>query len=187
MQPVIINETNPHVRDALRGCLHDQGFTVFLARNGQEAVGYASCTPVQLVMLDLIQPRSTAYECCAMIRRLPGYELVPILLAGFIDTTVMELAAAARATRVLPKPLSIDDLMRETEDFLFDPDDRAVGGHGWGRRASVGLAEAQASLFPPPMARRPYVSLEADSRALAVLRQSATLPRPRKRGWPHKD
>jgi CheY-like chemotaxis protein len=183
MQPVIINETNPHVRDALRGCLHDQGFTVFLARNGQEAVGYASCTPVQLVMLDLIQPRSTAYEFCAMIRRLPGYELVPILLAGFIDSVVMELATAARATRVLAKPMSIDDLLRETEDFLFDPDDRPVRNG----RDRAGMAEAQAPLFAPSVVRRPHVSLEADSRALAVLRKSAALPRPRKRGWPYKD
>lgn len=187
MQPVIINETNPHVRDAMRGYLHDCGFTVFLARNGQEAVGYASCTPVQLVMLDLIQPRATAYEFCARIRRLPGYELVPILLAGFLDTAVIELAAAARATRVLAKPMSIDDLVRETEDFLFDPDDRQARGHGWGGRVGAGLAEAQAPLFPPPAARRSYVSLEAGSRALAVVRQSAAQPRPRKRGWPHKD
>jgi CheY-like chemotaxis protein len=187
MQPVIINETNPHVRDALRGYLHDCGFTVFLARNGQEAVGYASCTPVQLVMLDLIQPRDTAYEFCALIRRLPGYELVPILLAGFLDTAVIELAAAARATRVLAKPMSIDDLTRETEDFLFDPDDRPVRRHGWRGRAGAGLAETQAPLFPPQVARRSHVSLEAGSRALAVVRQSAALPRPRKRGWPHRD
>ncbi|HVC63252.1 MAG TPA: response regulator [Acetobacteraceae bacterium] len=105
-QGVIVADDSIIIRDNVRAALGEP-WRVFLAADGIEAVEYARRVTAELVLLDFHMPRLDGVEACAVIRNLPNYASVPIvLLTAYDSVDLRRRAAQAGATAVFAKPFS---------------------------------------------------------------------------------
>ena len=111
---IIVADNDALIRDLLRSMLVHEGYSVFLATNGAEALAYAHRLQAQLVVLDLGMPRLNGLCACEAMRRLPGYAGIPIVILTVFDGwDTREAAHRVGATRFFTKPFRSDEFMRE--------------------------------------------------------------------------
>lgn len=103
-------------RIILEGMLHDGGYDVVLAENGQQAIQkYLEHQP-NVILMDIMMPVLNGYEATAQIKELAGESFVPIIFL----TAVTEEDELAKCVRVggddfLTKPYSRVILMAKVE------------------------------------------------------------------------
>jgi CheY-like chemotaxis protein len=90
---VIAAENDLQMRGLPRSVLTHAGQQEFPAADGQEAVALARQFKARLVLLDVAMPRVNGLQACAMIRRLPGYADVPIVILTGYDEDQFRAAA----------------------------------------------------------------------------------------------
>jgi two-component system alkaline phosphatase synthesis response regulator PhoP len=104
---VIIADDSSIIRDNIRMAF-GAPWRIFVAANGVEAVEYARRIKAELVILDVRMPRLDGMEACRLIRQLPDYANVPIvLLTAFFIQELEAAAARCGASRVFSKPISV--------------------------------------------------------------------------------
>jgi CheY-like chemotaxis protein len=107
---VIVADDSIIIRDNVRAALGEP-WHIFLAVDGVEAIEYARGMNAELVLLDFHMPRLDGVDTCALIRNLPNYEAVPIvLLTAYDSVDLRRRAAQAGATAVFSKPFSANAL-----------------------------------------------------------------------------
>jgi len=111
---IIVADNDALIRDLLRSMLVNEGYSVFLAADGEEALGFAQRIRAQLVVLDLNMPRLNGFRACEAIRGLPGYDRVPIVVLTVYDGwDAREAARRIGATEFVTKPFRADALLRK--------------------------------------------------------------------------
>jgi DNA-binding response OmpR family regulator len=94
----------------LTRALHEQGYTVTTAENGQQALALLAtqCTPaVDVVLLDVLMPELDGYQTLARIKQTGALQHLPVIMISAVD----ELESVIRcielgATDYLPKPFN---------------------------------------------------------------------------------
>jgi CheY-like chemotaxis protein len=116
---VLAVEDNPVGLRVLRHVLHRRHFRVVCATNGREAIETAKAQQVDLILMDLQMPDMNGLEASAEIRKLPGYESVPILAltANYSDQT-REQCLAAGMQAFLSKPVDAHELWSTVSRYL---------------------------------------------------------------------
>lgn len=120
---VILAENDPQMRDLIRAVLVNARQLVFPAADGLEAVQLARQFRPRVILLDIAMPRLNGLEACRMIRELPGYAEVPILmLTGHTEAKTVRLARKLGATDLIAKPFRPHDLLARLASWLDIPD-----------------------------------------------------------------
>jgi len=93
---VLVAEDDFHIRQGLGEILQNEGYTVVLAENGQQALTLFSQASPDFICLDVMMPEMSGYDVCREIRRINAK--VPIIFitakAEEIDKVVgLELGA----------------------------------------------------------------------------------------------
>jgi CheY-like chemotaxis protein len=110
---VIVAENDSMMRGLLRTVLDQPGRRLLLCADGAEAVDRASAAQATLVLLDFRMPRLDGIETCRLIRDLPGYGPVPVvMLTVFDNPNTRRKAIRAGVSAFLGKPFSRDQLLR---------------------------------------------------------------------------
>lgn len=112
---VLVVDDDPDMRLAICEVLVEQGFTVDMARDGQQALDRASQERPALVVLDITLPILDGYAVATALRE--RYGLVPIL-AMTADGRARQKARRVGAYAYLRKPFELDDLVRMVERGL---------------------------------------------------------------------
>ncbi len=99
MTRILVIETEPRARHALRNMLVDAGYEVELAADGRDAARRQASTPVDLVIADGIEPPPAGAPVLAVPGRAEGCRLS----AGWA---------------MLPKPFRRDDLLAAVQSTL---------------------------------------------------------------------
>ncbi len=108
---LLIAEDDPAVRAVIERILSKAGYSLAVARNGQEAVNAARMERFDLVVLDVIMPGMTCQNALHQL-----WELHPdmrvLLSSGYTaDTNVAELVRTSKCD-LLAKPYDPDNLLR---------------------------------------------------------------------------
>jgi DNA-binding response OmpR family regulator len=112
----IVADQDWNLRNVLRQHLDANGYITLVTPIAGEAEDFARRIDAGVVLLDSELPGISAYEACARIRRMPGYDRVPIILTTRAATTRRRLAAErAGASMLMLKPFSMRELMWEIE------------------------------------------------------------------------
>lgn len=116
---VLVVEDDPHLRDAIRWLLEDEGLVVDTAEDGQQALDWLAAQRPALIVLDMGLPRVDGDGVAAGLRRAHGSD-VPIVLTT-ADGRAQEKARRVGATAYLHKPFELDHFVQTVRRALDNP------------------------------------------------------------------
>lgn len=106
--PVFIVEDDADTRECLGDILSEEGYSVYTAANGLEALALLSGIPAPcLILLDLMMPGMNGWDFLEAMRGVPGVPEVPVVIVSAYE--------APAGYPVLRKPVSLDELLRVVE------------------------------------------------------------------------
>ena len=119
MTTILIADDEPNILISLEYLMKLEGFTVHVARDGQEALEALRREKPRLVLLDVMMPKKTGFEVCQELR---ADETIK-------DTLVLMLTAKGRETDVakglgvgadayMTKPFATKDLVAKVRELL---------------------------------------------------------------------
>lgn len=150
-QTAIVVDDDAMIRSILRSTLTGLGLEVHVASHGYEALSLAARVPATLILLDLAMPGLDGVSACAQIRKLRGYERVPIIvLTAKLDKLVTQAAMDAGATLVLGKPFQPASLLQSLAPYCkISSTARSAIAHG--------ATQARSLVTPKPNSAGPRI------------------------------
>jgi len=107
---VLIVDDEQKVLSSLERELREEGFEIFFAESGSEALQILSCYPCKVIITDVKMPVMNGLELLAKVKELYP-EMVRIILSGHADTKLILNAVNKEGIdRYLTKPWNIDDV-----------------------------------------------------------------------------
>jgi two-component system alkaline phosphatase synthesis response regulator PhoP len=73
-QKILIVDDDPDILELIEYNLKKEGYQVYSARNGQEAVAEAKRTQPDLIVLDIMMPKMDGIEACRIMRTMPEFK-----------------------------------------------------------------------------------------------------------------
>ncbi len=117
MKTVLIVDDEKNIRETLKDVLEDEGYKIFLAEDGKQAIDILKLTAVDVVLLDLWLPEIGGMEVLHRVKeKYSDIEIIIISGHGTIDTAV-------RATKIgafdfIEKPLSIERVLNVVDHAI---------------------------------------------------------------------
>ncbi|MFZ1748482.1 MAG: response regulator [Nitrospirales bacterium] len=116
---ILLLDDDPELCSTLRDRLAMEGYDVQTASDGRLGLRLYHESPVDLVITDVLMPEMDGLE---VIRELAGTPSPPLMIAmsggGSRDLEFLVEAAEFGATRTLPKPFLLDDLVSLVKELL---------------------------------------------------------------------
>jgi DNA-binding response OmpR family regulator len=78
MANIMIIDDDPYIRELERTLLRNEGYTIYEAGNGREALQQLKENKIDLCVLDIMMPEMDGYEYCRLARKY--YQDLPILM-----------------------------------------------------------------------------------------------------------
>ena len=85
MTRVMIVDDDPHIRELARLFLHNEGFDIYEAADGVEALSQLETTKIDLVVLDIMMPNMDGWELCRQLRA--AYDIPLLMLTAKGETS----------------------------------------------------------------------------------------------------
>lgn len=106
---ILVVDDEPQVRRVMRVALTAEGYTIFEARNGEEALNSFRTDPPDVVLLDLNMPVMDGLAACREIRRNSSVPIIMLTVRSGERDKVLALDAGADDYVV--KPFSMQELL----------------------------------------------------------------------------
>ncbi len=108
---VLVVDDNPGDVFLARTLLEEEGYTVYTAHNGHDALDIVSREQPDVVLSDVLMPEPDGFEVCRQIKRDPATRLIPVvLITGLHDLEDKIKGIDAGADDFLAKPFNFDEL-----------------------------------------------------------------------------
>jgi CheY-like chemotaxis protein len=118
---VMVVEDDAALRDSVSEALEAEGYRVYAAADGAEALRVlAQVDTPALILLDLMMPVMDGWELLARLKKDARLSAVPVaIVSGAND-------ARPREMRFVPKPINIVSLIETVEELRRDPHQRSA-------------------------------------------------------------
>jgi DNA-binding response OmpR family regulator len=118
-QKILVADDEPNIVISLEYLMKREGYTVFVARDGQEALDAIARDRPDLVLLDVMMPRKSGFEVCQAVRASEAMQATKILMltAKGRDTDIAK-GLAMGADAYMTKPFSTRELVQKVADML---------------------------------------------------------------------
>jgi CheY-like chemotaxis protein/KaiC/GvpD/RAD55 family RecA-like ATPase len=121
MEPakILIADDEPDIALILKTTLHRHGYTIVVARDGQEALDLTRTEHPALLLLDLMMPKMDGYQVCRALREDPAFSLLPIImLTAKGEAADRLLGFEVGADDYIVKPFDRDELVARVRAIL---------------------------------------------------------------------
>jgi len=116
---ILYVEDNPENRMLVRRILLSEDYSLLEATNASEALEVLKSNKPDLILMDINMPDVDGYTLTAQIKKMPGFERVPILaLTANVMRGDKEKVLEAGCDGYIQKPLDFDELLNEVGRFL---------------------------------------------------------------------
>jgi CheY-like chemotaxis protein len=118
---ILVIVVNPIQREELVTILHQEGFRVLTASDGNEALNWLSSHHVpDLILLDLLMPSGTfdGWWLLKQRQRIPELAAVPVIILTALSLASKALAVSLGASGFLRKPVEAEALLAEIRRCL---------------------------------------------------------------------
>ncbi|WP_050615415.1 response regulator transcription factor [Bacillus testis] len=113
---ILVTDDDRHIRGLVATYLRSEGFHVFEASDGNEAIAVLERNPVQLAVVDIMMPNKDGYEVCKEIREY--YDIPVILLTAKDQLPDKERGYSAGTDDYLTKPFEPKELLFRIKALL---------------------------------------------------------------------
>lgn len=111
MHKILIVDDDINMLRMVEQLLDQEGYTVFKARSGLEAIRVAECEPIDLCILDVGMPQMDGVSLCRNLRKMPEMTETPIIfLTGHNTTYSVADALEAGGDDYVRKPFAMREL-----------------------------------------------------------------------------
>lgn len=115
---ILYVEDNPDNRMLVRRILLSEDYSLLEAVNAAEALEILKTNKPDLILMDINMPDMDGYTLTAKIKKMPGFEKLPILaLTANVMRGDKEKVLEAGCDGYIQKPIDFDDLLRQVERF----------------------------------------------------------------------
>jgi DNA-binding response OmpR family regulator len=116
---ILVVDDDPDLRELVGMRLWHSGFSVTIARNGDDAVAALAEQLPDLIVLDVPMPGTDGLALCRQLREDPATADLPVIMLTARSHPAFVLEGfAAGATSYLTKPFSPRELVAEVESLL---------------------------------------------------------------------
>ncbi|MBP9907040.1 MAG: response regulator [Rhodoferax sp.] len=116
---ILVADDEPNIVISLEYLLKREGYSVVVARDGQEALDAIARETPDLVLLDVMMPKKTGFEVCQEVRANESLQGVKILmLTAKGRDTDMAKGTALGADAYMTKPFATRDLVQKVAQML---------------------------------------------------------------------
>jgi DNA-binding response OmpR family regulator len=116
---VLAVDDEPNILMSIEFILEMEGYQVYLARDGEEALEVAGRVRPDLVLLDVNMPRKDGYEVCRILReneQLAKTKVIMLTAKG--QTLERKKGLEVGADEYVTKPFSADELLQKIRALL---------------------------------------------------------------------
>jgi DNA-binding response OmpR family regulator len=119
---ILVADDEPNIVISLEYLMKREGYTVLVARDGQEALDMIARDRPDLVLLDAMMPKKSGFEVCQAVRASEALQATKILMltAKGRDTDLAK-GLALGADAYMTKPFSTRELARKVAEMLGVP------------------------------------------------------------------
>jgi DNA-binding response OmpR family regulator len=119
MEKILIVDDEPNILLSLEFLMRKEGYQVFIARNGQEALDIIDNQMPSLVLLDIMMPEVDGYEVCRQIKANERLDMTKVIfLSAKTKETDIQKGYEVGANLYLTKPFSTRNLMTKVKELL---------------------------------------------------------------------
>lgn len=124
-ETILIGEDSDEVRRLAKDILTYGGYTVILARDGEDALDRfrENADHIDMLLLDVVMPKRNGKEVYDEVRRLkPGTKV--LFMSGYTANIIHKKGVLEEGLNFIPKPLSPDRLLRKVREVLSQKEAR---------------------------------------------------------------
>lgn len=119
LQKILIVDDEPNILLSLEFLLKKNGYQVYIARNGEEALHIAEEQQPELIILDIMMPKVDGYEVCERVKSQDIFTTPKVIfLSAKSKETDIEKGYAAGADMYISKPFSTRNLVKSVKEIL---------------------------------------------------------------------
>jgi len=121
---ILIVDDEPSIVVPIQFLMEQQGYSVLVAENGEDALDVIYKYKPDLILLDIMLPRIDGYEVCEIVRLNPEYRDIKIIFLTAKGREV-EIAKglALGANAYITKPFSNTELVAIVKELLDNTDE----------------------------------------------------------------
>jgi DNA-binding response OmpR family regulator len=132
-QKILVVDDEDDLAELLSFSLRQEGYEVFKACNGAEALKRARAVLPDLILLDLMLPELDGMAVCEILRRLPSTAQIPIIMVtAWTSEQSRILGLEAGAADYVTKPFSPRELVLRVNRLLQNPTRKQLGNSNGG-------------------------------------------------------
>ena len=117
---VLLAEDDRLLRKAAEATLRREGFTVFTAADGEEALRVARAERPDLILLDLIMPKRQGFDVLRELKGSVDTAGIPVIVLSNLgqEQDIQQAMESGAVAYYVKANLSLDDLVRRVEEAL---------------------------------------------------------------------
>lgn len=116
MNRVLVVDDEEDIRDLVHAILTGNGYEVFKAATGEEALTKVVALKPDLVILDVVMPGISGLEVCRLIKAKPNLKKIRVLMLSALSRDVdRKMITDSGADGYLRKPFSVQDLLSKID------------------------------------------------------------------------
>ncbi len=118
---ILLADDDPDFAAGVEAILVSEGYAVFTAKNGQEAIDRFGDEEIDVLLLDIRMPGLGGLEVCAGLKRL-GHSPPTIVVTGYSveESGAIQELLRSSASECLVKPIASDDLLLAISQAIGD-------------------------------------------------------------------
>ena len=120
MKKVLIVDDEPNIIMSLEFLMKKNGFEVYIARDGSEALSIIDNEVPQIVVLDIMMPKVDGYEVCEYIKKQKKLDTKVIFLTAKGKESDIQKGYDAGADFYMTKPFSTKELVHKVNELTND-------------------------------------------------------------------
>ena len=116
---ILIADDNQNIREALSYLLEDEGYKLWLARDGAETLAMVKEVRPDILFLDVMMPEMNGYEVCRIIKNDPDLgKTYVIMLTAKGQVAEQERGRDVNADEYIVKPFSPMEILAKVKKIL---------------------------------------------------------------------
>jgi len=118
---ILIADDNENIREALTSILEDEGYALWIAKDGAEALRKVREISPDIIILDVTMPEISGYDVCRTIKNDPDLKKIFVLmLSAKGQATEQEHGKEAGADEYMVKPFSPSEILARINKIVLN-------------------------------------------------------------------